>query len=315
MKKLLIIPMLLIFTSIITISGVHATLFYEPNIANVVIELDFNYPSTNYVYYGHNGVSFNETESMSTHIYDNSSRRYDFINYLWDLKDVFAPVPSVRAFVADIYLPQKRTFDGTPYSLEWGWFSYNAFDSSTPTLLHYEFVYGYTALKFVYRDIPAEDREVLDMYVIDSTGQIYDGVFENGAYAQFNRNYFEPRSEDFNLFANIKNMNIEYTNAYYEGYNDARIDYGYYNGIWWITAEQYGDIRFDEGYDVGYDEGFDDGELVGINTSQGEAYDKGYLDGSNDSFLASIKDWIVPAIIVVLFLGGALTIISRKPEG
>ena len=49
-------------------------------------------------------------------------------------------------------------------------------------------------------------------------------------------------------------------------------------------------------------------------TSQQEAYDKGYLDGSNDSFMASIKDWIVPAIIVVLFLGGAVSFILRKRE-
>ncbi|MEM0173954.1 MAG: hypothetical protein QXI16_05565 [Sulfolobaceae archaeon] len=71
----------------------------------------------------------------------------------------------------------------------------------------------------------------------------------------------------------------------------------------------------DATYQAGYDDGFDDGKLEGITTTEQDSYDQGYIDGGRDSFMASIKDWIVPAIIVVLFLGGALTVIARKREG
>ena len=90
-------------------------------------------------------------------------------------------------------------------------------------------------------------------------------------------------------------------------YNQARAFYGiYYNEQWW-PAVNWGNIRFDEGFEAG--------EYEGMLTSQQEAYEKGFIDGSNDSFLANIKDWIVPAIIVVLFLGGAVSVVLRKREG
>ena len=83
-------------------------------------------------------------------------------------------------------------------------------------------------------------------------------------------------------------------------------EYGYQNGY---------DIGYFNGLDEGYDDGYDVGLSEGINLSDQESYDLGYLDGSNDSFMASIKDWIVPAIIAVLFLGGAVSIIVKKREG
>lgn len=59
----------------------------------------------------------------------------------------------------------------------------------------------------------------------------------------------------------------------------------------------------------GYDEG------LGENVSESEAYRLGYKAGSNDSFLAGLQNWIVPAIIVVIILGGFVTIIQKRKDG
>lgn len=90
-----------------------------------------------------------------------------------------------------------------------------------------------------------------------------------------------------------------YINGYGDGYGLARYMYGKKIDDVWHTAEEWGNIEYNRGLQAG----------------QGEAYNQGYIDGSNDIFLASIKDWIVPAIIVVLFLGGAVSVIIRKREG
>ena len=82
-------------------------------------------------------------------------------------------------------------------------------------------------------------------------------------------------------------------------YNNARNDFGkYHNGVW-LTADQWGDIEYNRGQ----------------QSSQGDAYDAGYIKGSNESFMATIKDWIVPAIIVVIILGGFVTIIQKRKNG
>lgn len=130
---------------------------------------------------------------------------------------------------------------------------------------------------------------------------------------------FEILTYDYEFY------NIAYNGGYDTGKADGILEgrntYGYYDTSTntWLTGTQARQQGYDIGYDWGYDEGYGDGHgdgfSEGINLSDQESYDKGYIDGSNDSFLASIKDWIVPAIIVVLFLGGAVTIVLRKSEG
>ena len=52
----------------------------------------------------------------------------------------------------------------------------------------------------------------------------------------------------------------------------------------------------------------------GLIVGEAEAYQHGFVDGGNKSFQADLKNWIVPAIIITLLLGGAITLISRKRE-
>lgn len=80
-------------------------------------------------------------------------------------------------------------------------------------------------------------------------------------------------------------------------------------------------IRVDEetiegiAYDNGYNEGYADGYAQGMQVSQSEAYNEGYRNGANQSFMGSLNKWIVPAIIIVMLLGGFFAIARKKRDG
>lgn len=103
---------------------------------------------------------------------------------------------------------------------------------------------------------------------------------------------------------NYDSYSVGYTEGYnagvvtgeITGYNNGRNDFGIlYNGQW-RDAIYYGNIRYSEG----------------INASNQESYDAGYIDGSKDSFMASIEKWIVPAIFIVIVVGGFFALRGRR---
>lgn len=102
-----------------------------------------------------------------------------------------------------------------------------------------------------------------------------------------------PNDTEVLINADFQSGQYIYQQGYDEGFDDG-VDEGY-----------------GYGYDVGYDEGFDDG----ISSTHNEAYQRGYRAGANDSFLSGLQNWIVPAIIVVIILGGFITIIHKRKDG
>jgi len=60
-------------------------------------------------------------------------------------------------------------------------------------------------------------------------------------------------------------------------------------------------VGYSNGYSAGYDSAYD-----------ADAYSQGYDDGASESFTGNFHTWIVPAIIVVLFLGAVSTIWAYK---
>jgi hypothetical protein len=106
-------------------------------------------------------------------------------------------------------------------------------------------------------------------------------------------------------------LTIGYEDAYNEGYNEGK-------RIGDILQYQYGyDAGYEEGLITGnedaYNEGYNSGFIAGAQES--EAYNVGYADGANDSFLGSIDKWLVPAIIIVMILGGFFAIARKKRDG
>lgn len=100
-------------------------------------------------------------------------------------------------------------------------------------------------------------------------------------------------------------------NAYNEGYNDARLTYGKKIDDIWYTASEWGSEQYNEGYN----DGLGDGALLNDEEIYNDGYNKGLNEGRNDKFYSGIEKWLVPAIIVVIVLGGVLSIAVKKKEG
>lgn len=81
------------------------------------------------------------------------------------------------------------------------------------------------------------------------------------------------------------------TKGLQDGYNQ-----GYQNGF----NNAYSEIITSDEYTLGYNNGFKDGE-------------KSKLSKNNETFYNNIEKWLVPAIIVILFLGGFIAI-KKKSE-
>lgn len=85
---------------------------------------------------------------------------------------------------------------------------------------------------------------------------------------------------------------------YNRGYFEARNYFGKYievNDIW-VTATLWGNSEYQRG----------------LQASNQESYDEGYRVGANESFLGSFDKWIVPAIFIVIVVGGFFALRGRR---
>ena len=110
-------------------------------------------------------------------------------------------------------------------------------------------------------------------------------------------------------------------NAYRDGY-----EAGIKSAEWLIASEylrgrQHGYASgYDDGVNKGYQDGFDDAYDEIITTDEYTlGYENGFIDGekskiaqNNQSFYSGIEKWLVPAIIVVIVLGGIMSISALK---
>ena len=83
-------------------------------------------------------------------------------------------------------------------------------------------------------------------------------------------------------------------NGFADGY-DVGLNKGYQKGF----DDAYNEIISDDEYTLGYNNGFKDGE-------------KSKIVKNNEAFYGGIEKWLVPAIIVVIVLGGIFSIASFK---
>ena len=113
---------------------------------------------------------------------------------------------------------------------------------------------------------------------------------------------------------------IGYNQGYAVGY-----DIGYQAGYLYAVAE-IDDLLLAEGLEQynlglaqGYLNGYDAGILDGLSTTDlqeayNSGYNKGFSDGNTSRFYDGLEKWLVPAIIVVIFMGGFVTIVAKKRE-
>lgn len=81
------------------------------------------------------------------------------------------------------------------------------------------------------------------------------------------------------------------------------------------------DVSSNDSYSAGYTEGLLVGFQNGLESDNAEAYLQGYnvgfnagLDDQANDFYDTIETWLVPAIIVVLFLGGFIAFARKKRD-
>lgn len=126
-------------------------------------------------------------------------------------------------------------------------------------------------------------------YVLEELIEIYIGVTPGQEYTNgYNTGYLDGIRDGEQL-----GWGDGYNTGYYQGYDE-----GYFDGV---------SDAYSQGYDAGYEEG--------LQASQGEAYDQGYKDGYNKSFIATMDKWLIPAIILVMFVGGFFAIARKKRDG
>ena len=174
------------------------------------------------------------------------------------------------------------------FTLKTALVSYIGFSDPTNTKI----VVSYS---FVPADIMIDDSQLRDIInittIITFESPNYFAEFDIYVFDVFNKEIF---TKHYNDVADLNNMVFDsivinsVTGTYAQGHS--------------------------EGYSEGYIEGYNEGEDAGLNINQQEAYDSGFIEGSNDSFLSNLGDWMVPAIIITLLLGGVITLIRRKRE-
>lgn len=111
------------------------------------------------------------------------------------------------------------------------------------------------------------------------------------------------------------NVTIYLTITYFPPtwYNQMLDGVSLYDRLIDIYASGYNNGYFDGNSD-GYVSGYLDGYDQGASDMAGNEYQNGYNDGSRDSFMSNFSVWIVPAIFLVLVLGGVFSIMRAKRE-
>lgn len=159
-------------------------------------------------------------------------------------------------------------------------------------------------------------RSYFDYYMLNkynteySSGALYEDGYQNGyteGYA-LGRSIGRTlgRNDAFTYGTEIYNFNYYDSFDYIIGFEDggdAMIDV--------VANDIYSNGVAVYGLTQSTSKDFIDGTAV---SSEG-VYEQGYLDGGNDSFMAGFDVWIVPAIIIVLIVGGYIGIRKKMNKG
>ena len=160
--------------------------------------------------------------------------------------------------------------------------------------------YGYeTILKPGNQYVFVTDFGNIQFHFVDSPDFIYSRGFEDGRALEGEQAYNAYRDgyEDGMRLAEGL-LESEYQRGLQNGYasgKDDGLNEGYQKGF----DDAYDEIISSDEYTLGYENGFKDGE-------------KSKLAQNNQSFYSSIQKWLVPAIIVVIVLGGIMSISALK---
>ena len=154
-----------------------------------------------------------------------------------------------------------------------------------------------------------------EMYITIDSGSFLKFGLSEGSIYDSNLNHISDFSyanifiDDMLIRPDLPEFDLGYNSGKSIGFRE-----GYQEGF---------DKAFDDGFGEGYDEGVRDlntaiadayarGKRDGLASSNEEIFNEGYNKGSQDSFIAGIEKWIVPAIITVILGGGVISFIMIR---
>lgn len=140
-----------------------------------------------------------------------------------------------------------------------------------------------------------------------------EGVTEayNNGYLSAYAKYMYP-----DLTSLVENLSYSYLLGFDDGFDDGISDNIYYADGYKDGANYVYDSIVEQGFSSGWPVGLINNEVTddvtfpfyqGAQLSQQEAFEAGVRKGAQDSFEANLHVWIVPAIILVLVVGGFIS--------
>lgn len=152
---------------------------------------------------------------------------------------------------------------------------------------------------------------------------VYDDFWETLYYFDIaDAGYFSGVQVDDAPDFNYTVGEVYYWSSVYSSYNyddTYQLPPGATTIYLWLNAII--DASSNDGYSAGYAEGLIVGFQNGLESDNAEAYLQGYnagvtagLDHEANEFYDNIETWLVPAIIVVLFLGGFIAFARKKRD-
>jgi hypothetical protein len=319
-KKLLVFIALIIFTMsfLLTVPKAKA----QTNTRLVVQSYDVN--AGTITFYDYDTQAFFGTFDFNN-IYDNTNNPFitnkTNIPYIFRLGDVYELIDELSANLIQVKFVQpvdRQIF-----------FTLN--DMVDGQVYEYK---GIVDNKYIF-------NQGFNFYQVPTTLEIYfhnrlDGVFDFQTILKPGNNYiYMVEGIDPSWVAAfwfVSSPDYEYTRGYMRGSEGEGIGYteGYEAGS--RLAEGLLESEYQRGLQNGFADGFREGRNKGFRDGYAEAYDEiitsdeytlayenGFKDGekskiaqNNQSFYSGIEKWLVPAIIVVIVLGGIFSIASFK---
>lgn len=238
---------------------------------------------------------FNNTESV-TPIVTLTSSNYNGIGLSLESVrpvSVISDNKTIFRVKSDYFVTQQTNIDRSILLFE---YDYNLYESNLVTLN--------ASLE------PNELREYVLFFPEAIDNEVLLRLNNNYTIKYFDITYISLSNGLLKLYQSDKNLRY---NVLVTNYTSVTVHFDYYKQL--VTDYELGyQAGYQDGKNEGFEEAYDEGYLAGLQLNNGDAYDKGFVDGGNKSFMASIKNWIVPAIFLVLVGGGFITIVLNKRE-
>lgn len=304
---------------------------------NYAFEYVSGYTSTDFQSIPTNDIMYDEYKKFLYNSYFESAFMSTF-DYKFNLNHNFINTELNTNYVKTTYLQLDYGLNTmtryNPY-IPAGESNYRYIFNLTTTTIDSTIIYD-DELKLYYNigDITLEFPKVNFSQIFNTTGWTYDEDYYNIDNPDQKQIIMSVNETDFTFSNSLNNLSERQLVADTIFNLESKQFYMVYN-----SSENPYNIGYNKGYDTGYNKGFSNALIIGSESSYNRGYNEGklkghsegyqeglvadnntkyqegYNAGSSESFLANFDKWIVPAIIITMFVGGFFAITRHKREG